>query len=835
MMALRSLFLSLMLAGTSALPPTLSNCTMPQKLRDLAPFPVSVVWLEKPGDTMDTIRQDFCLIRQSGFTALKQLVFQSSLTVDVPTLQAKTQAVMNAALDEGLIPWWYGTGGWECITLQLLAQLGIPSNTPMPAIQTDPRMVAYQTQVLRNRIANMTFTPYALGEPGAGNPTITATQVPLFQSWLESSYSSNVTALQLAWQDWYRNNISAPEFTNFTEAAVLLMNPSPTHDYRRYRDSMRWQADALVQAFAVQMAQGFAHDPQEPQRTGGAMMLLNQAYYGWDMWAHGAVAEPYGSLYVSSHLQWHYSEAQHEVDRPVYFTQRMTVDAGRKAWPGEWESTGGPGQYSGGFATAVDGRMIRKLLLSYIAAGQRGIGLWTWNGRLKGQEAMEYQLVNIQGQPSSRAIAAGQISQALDTYRFELWNSSHEPVVAVLYSWENEAVAGRLFMQTPPFECSWDEGLNCKYFNAREMNAPALGRMGWARALMDHGIPWVHVDESDILGGILTNGELGPQLKTLVIPHALALNTDILPIIRQWQLSGGRVVADMPYLLMTVGGLVVDQSTSVSADVFGLYVTDYQSTETPADGGMLATINLSDDGRARSAVPALASVAAGSQPGVGDNFMQILIKGGQYAALQTTTAQAVSTFDAPFDDVPLVLENRAGSAGGSAAFINFEAGRQAAQIQGTSTASGNGLSHNVARPDYLMAQVATMNGTYAPTWRADFAVSAPLPPMWYVHRPSPLVHMRVTQAGPAAPQGTTRHWFLFCDDVYCADWYKNRQNVGPFGITVTMPWRTALALDALTGQTVPYTSYDLPGGGQGTNITVTLPFREAMWIRTVDA
>ena len=59
-------------------------------------------------------------------------------------------------------------------------------------------------------------------------------------------------------------------------------------------------------------------------------MLLNQAYYGWDMWAHAKTVQLYDSFYISSHLQWHYSEAQREIDRPVYFSQRVTVDAGRR-------------------------------------------------------------------------------------------------------------------------------------------------------------------------------------------------------------------------------------------------------------------------------------------------------------------------------------------------------------------------------------------------------------------------------------------------------------------------------------------------------------------------
>lgn len=278
-------------------PPTLANCTMQQKLRDISPVPISVVWIEKAGDTMESIRAAFRLIRASGFTALKQLQFYSELSVTQAAYEAHVVEVMQAALDEGLLPWWYGDGGYECITQALLQQLGLPVDTPMRDILKDPRMVAYQTQVLRWRVGNQSFVPYTLGEPGMGNPVLPTAEIGAFASWLEAAYNGNITALQAAWQDPYRN-ITVDEFDNFTGAATLVATGSISHDYLRYRDSMRFQADQLNADFAAQLAAGAAHDPQEPQRTGSAMMLDNQAYAGWDNWGHGKLAEVYGSYYI---------------------------------------------------------------------------------------------------------------------------------------------------------------------------------------------------------------------------------------------------------------------------------------------------------------------------------------------------------------------------------------------------------------------------------------------------------------------------------------------------------------------------------------------------------
>ena len=55
-----------------------------------------------------------------------------------------------------------------------------------------------------------------LGEPGRGNPILTAPFVDDFATWLATQYGGNLTALQVAWQYPYRN-ISQDEFTNFSQ------------------------------------------------------------------------------------------------------------------------------------------------------------------------------------------------------------------------------------------------------------------------------------------------------------------------------------------------------------------------------------------------------------------------------------------------------------------------------------------------------------------------------------------------------------------------------------------------------------------------------------------
>jgi glutamate-1-semialdehyde aminotransferase len=112
------------------------------------------------------------------------------------------------------------------------------------------------------------------------------------------------------------------------------------------------------------------------------MQELNHAFFCWDLFAQARLAQAAGSFYISSHLPWHYSGFQHELDRPVFFEVSAAVAAASAAgaWPGEWESTGGPSQYSGGQATSLSAASMTKLLLTYLAAGMKGPSFFSREG-----------------------------------------------------------------------------------------------------------------------------------------------------------------------------------------------------------------------------------------------------------------------------------------------------------------------------------------------------------------------------------------------------------------------------------------------------------------------
>jgi beta-galactosidase len=84
---------------------------MQQKFRAIRPMPAGVVYLQRPGEGEEEIRQHFRLMRELGFNALKQLQAVPGYT---------NQQLEMIALEEGIIPWWYGEGGWEKLQMNCL-------------------------------------------------------------------------------------------------------------------------------------------------------------------------------------------------------------------------------------------------------------------------------------------------------------------------------------------------------------------------------------------------------------------------------------------------------------------------------------------------------------------------------------------------------------------------------------------------------------------------------------------------------------------------------------------------------------------------------------------
>lgn len=555
---------------------SLNESPMQARLRDLSPFPVGVVYWQQQGVGLDSIRKDFRVIRSLGYTALKQVQL-----ADPDNPPGFEESVFHAAIDEGLIPWYYGKGGWERISPELLERLGVEESARLnPAlIQQDPRVVRYQDSILHRRVERMKYKPPrpgGMGEPGRNAPYLTPDLVPYFARWLQAEYGT-LEALKAAWNEGTTGRL---RFSNFMDAArEMEMEYTDQYgfrwgkrswDFRRVRDAMKFQSELVTSNYRAAMELFTEWDPEEPERTGGHQLFENQPINGWDLEAQARAASVGGSFYASIHLTHHFFLVSGEYLRPVYMQSRMVADMFKGGWAATWESTGGPTQWSGMQNRTMDAGVMTQLALSYIAAGLRGIGIWTWNSRDAGWEAGEYALTDLQGRPTERAVALGHISSVLQEQRFELWEAMDEPLVGVLYSWENEAMLARLSMGSYPLSTPVYHTDRDRQF--RQYHSQA--RTGISRALMNGNIPFEYLTGRDLEEG------LAARYPVIYLPCVVALGQGTLELLASYVRQGGRLVADFPLCMLDeYGRLNKFPLDGTFEELFGFRIRDYYHTD----------------------------------------------------------------------------------------------------------------------------------------------------------------------------------------------------------------------------------------------------------------
>jgi beta-galactosidase len=530
------------------------------------------VFLPWAGITENEIRQQFRTMKRLGFNNLKQLM---------STPEWPQDKLMEIALQEGIIPFWYGEAGWQSIDSALLQKLEIPAGLPMDQIRRNPRMVAYQNEFLRHQIPAAAEGMPFLDAPGDGAKSFTHTpdpflhdaDVPYFEKWLRSHYP-DAAALARAWNE-YEVGISAHPIQSWTDVdrCVEEMSKQPNTlrgyggEYGRVRDVLRYKAQYHAEAIQRRSLDFHSRFPAVPTRTGGEMgLFLPFAWRATNMQMLANTQLDTGSFYPSIHFAWHFGEVHYEVARPIYMQASFAVDLFKGGWTGGWESTGGPQQLTGSKggdpwerATTpgytVDAGVMTQLLLSFLASGFKGAGIWTWNYREAGWEAGEYALLNRQLKPGARAVRAGQIAQAAQRYRDEIWAAHKEPVAGVLLNWDSDAIWAAISLR------------GRDHFRDYPMKA----RVGISRALIDGNVPFEYVTVNDLRSG------LGPRYKVIYLGGQIALDSELLSLLTTYVRQGGRVVMDSPGGMYDLSGKVFSTATgSPFEQLFGAELADLQ-------------------------------------------------------------------------------------------------------------------------------------------------------------------------------------------------------------------------------------------------------------------
>ncbi len=543
----------------------LHDSPMQQKIREIAPMPYGVVFLPWAGCTEEDMRHHFRMMKELGFTNLKQTM---------PSPEWTRYEIKKIALEEGIIPFWYGEGGWEAITSELLETLNISSDLSIAEIREHPAMLDYQYKVLERHLLDwrQPVFPDAVRYRHHADAYLRPADEELFRQWVKEKYHT-IEDLARAWNQYEVGITDSPyqsweDFDNDTFVTTIPGSdeivPSVGREYGKVRDILRFKADMRNEDLRKYLV---PRHPEQPVRAGGEMgLFLPFASRATDMEGIADVMTDRGSFYPSIHLAWHFEETDYEVTRNIYMQSSITVDWFKGGWASTWESTGGPQQFSGGKGWdrkgqegtpgyTVDEGTITQLLLSYMAGGMRGVGLWAWNYRRAGWESGEYALLNRQNEPGPRAIKAGKIAKAANKYRDELWQTRKEPTVGVLVNWDNEAIWAAI------------AGPGRTHFK----HYPIQARIGISRALINGNVPWEHVTYDDIKNG------LAPRYKVIYMPAQAAINRDLLPLLEEYVKQGGRLVIDAPGAWWDERGLVLDTGKgSPFANIFGASIADFQ-------------------------------------------------------------------------------------------------------------------------------------------------------------------------------------------------------------------------------------------------------------------
>ncbi len=640
---------------------SLHDTPMQRRFRALRPWPVGCVFIQHPDWGEEEIRAQFRLMKELGFTALKQCQVCRGTSV---------RTVMHWALEEGIIPWWFGDACFEEPTPELLAELGLPADTPMAELREHTGYLARQWERMHAQVDATTTEDGVVKRPGQNVPApamergpdwvpsvqprfryeLDEAELPLFLDWLKRTYG-DIGTLNEAW-NMHHCMIAAPAghaqcggenvpigWESWEQLAEELRTTVlDGREYRRCRDVFRFKADNYLRWLRDKLEVAMEMENGWPQKGGGEMgLFLPFAARGTDMEGIAAHMADAGSFYPSFHLAWHFEEVDFETVRPYYMQSSLSSDWFKGGWAATWESTGGPQQMTGQKAPfvpkvrdktpgfTVDAGVMRQLMFSWIAGGYRGFGLWAWCNRTFGWEGGEYGLLDRNYRPTDRAVTAGRIGRACRHLADELWTGRKEPLVGVFQDFDMEAIWAAASLKGRDFF----------------KNQPIRARIGVSRALIDGNVPWEHVTGRNLRAG------LAGRYRCIVLPAALALDSGLLGILKDYVEAGGRVVLDAPGGWYDEYGRVLrsDEGTPFEA-LFGCRLADFQYSR---EGNRVWSI----DGRRVT---------------------------GCTHDLQPTTATVLAEFDhsRPDRPRPAVTENRLGA--GTAVVLGCEASLMCTQF-----------------------------------------------------------------------------------------------------------------------------------------------------------
>jgi beta-galactosidase len=378
-----------------------------------------------------------------------------------------------------------------------------------------------------------------------------------FAKWLESKYRT-VENLN---QRWFR------PLKTFSDVQI-----SPDQwdaywvDYSSFIDWQEFNDDNLVEILQWVKGQIRKLDSVHPTH-------INPT--GGNRWKNSQVVDFVGA---SIHPPWLFTDFERKEFGVAfaYFVDLLASAAQTKPW---WvtELEGGLTIYTGHRAMNPTTEELTRWLWDAFGAGCKGVVFWLWNPRVLGREGGEWQMVSLEGVPSSRPEAAKTVLQAIGRMPFMAEATPQQPTTAILYNQETLLlieIDGRPQKRTR--EAVW-----------------AL--MGCYKALRRKHVPVSFIDIDQLRAGAASAYEV------LYAPYCYAIDDRAVMMLRQFVENGGTLWADGLVAWKDEYGVIRPSLPGGLSDVFGWtsYVADvdpvdepYSVTEANDEGGELWKIPL---------------------------------------------------------------------------------------------------------------------------------------------------------------------------------------------------------------------------------------------------
>jgi beta-galactosidase len=548
----------------------LNDSPMQRKLRAEKRWYIGAVYW-RPGDyDLDDMRSELRRMKALGFNIVRFHTHNPEQVGPGVYNFSRTDDWMNLAAEVGL-PVISGPRGR--VSDETLAKHGLSREDYELSHYDDPRVIAAIEETIAPVIERYREHPALYmwgvgGEPNAGARELSDYDKAKFGEWLRDKYGS-IDALDRAWALYPEQG--KPIVPSFEEAWRYFETGGErsfygTHkDYGATRDLMRYQTDKELDRARAMVQLIRKYDSEHPILNGTHQLFLNQAAMRWDF---GGWARAGDHFETSIHLSWHFELSKGEVDRSVFYQARATRDYFKDGWTSAFETTGGPVQYSGGFGNAMTAGLMRRLTLSYLAAGNVNIAFWTWNARPGGWEAGEYGMTSLSGALTPWALEAGKVAQGMAQYHEELWEAENETRVGILQSWDTEVVCA-----LEPQRFDLQDGLSD--FSSGTKTQPRRAHLGIARALTNGHVPFEIVTSEEIMEGIAA------VYPVIYVPHARAMSVELLQELKAYVEKGGLLIADVQVAFEDPWGKLHPAGPGGPQEqLFGAYVDTIHDTRT---------------------------------------------------------------------------------------------------------------------------------------------------------------------------------------------------------------------------------------------------------------